>query len=449
LVLEWLEKGVGETPQNLENFQTFITEKVVNDIRDLEASTSEALLNRPTKIEMEAAIAESEERMSAEMDGAFNSILESLSNLPVATVEVSGTGKLATEATIPDTAGPVGMTANGAFAVPFATDTQGGVIRTGGNGVGLSNNVLVLNLRTNHSGLNFQNRGLYVNVATNDHPTAGTVEPVGTDTNGRLCVPGIKIDTISRKAEAVSGVLTSPVLIEGRIGVESKVLCSAITNQASTYGYYGTLENLGCASDSNVFITALTLYRRSDYTGYNVSTPVFLRVLRAVDGAWTVAYESTHTLTAADFAENDAMTWNMANKDGRGAIPSGETIAIVQVHQNSLIASSTIPFGCKTASISGSMATAMSADPSAVSVASYAPAIDITFCTTVAIPKDSDVVHKTGEETIAGPKKFTSSINIGGKTLLEVNVGAGVLKFSPVGSTAQTVIKRDGTNVVI
>lgn len=64
-------------------------------------------------------------------------------------------------------------------------------------------------------------------------------------------------------------------------------------------------------------------------------------------------------------------------------------------------------------------------------------------------PLDKDVVHREGDETIAGAKTFTSSLGLGGKTLLETNVGTGVLKFAPVGSTAQTVLKRDGTNVVV
>lgn len=60
------------------------------------------------------------------------------------------------------------------------------------------------------------------------------------------------------------------------------------------------------------------------------------------------------------------------------------------------------------------------------------------------------VVHTTGEETIGGAKTFTSSINIAGKTLIETNVGAGVLKFTGVGTNgAQVALKREGVNVVV
>lgn len=62
---------------------------------------------------------------------------------------------------------------------------------------------------------------------------------------------------------------------------------------------------------------------------------------------------------------------------------------------------------------------------------------------------DKAVVHIAGAETITGAKTFANDININGKTVIEHDVGNGVLKFRSVGSSDQTVIKRDGANVVL
>lgn len=105
-------------------------------------------------------------------------------------VSTPGVYKLGTGVEVSDnTAGMVGLTGAGGLAVRFATDSLGGVVKTGGNGVGTNNNVLNLNLRAQHSGLNFDNRALYVNTDEQDeHPAEGEAASVATNAGGKLVV---------------------------------------------------------------------------------------------------------------------------------------------------------------------------------------------------------------------------------------------------------------------
>ena len=101
-----------------------------------------------------------------------------------------GVYKLGTGVEVSDnTAGMVGLTGAGGLAVRFATDSLGGVVKTGGNGVGTNNNVLNLNLRVHHSGLDFDNRALYVNTdEQSEHPAEGEAASVATNAGGKLVV---------------------------------------------------------------------------------------------------------------------------------------------------------------------------------------------------------------------------------------------------------------------
>ena len=268
---------------------------------------------------------------------------------------------------------------------PQASDTVSGTVKTGGNGVGTLNNVLNLNLRTNHSGLAFENRALHVNTGTGEHPPAGAVLPVGTDSAGKLCVPALT---------AASPRFTAPVLDRAMLAngaylaTPGKALCPEITQQGNYIGYLGTLEALGCPAAADIFPTEISLYRRGG-TSVNGRNAMFLRVLRIADGAWRVAFESTNTVKANDFAENEAMTWTLVNRDGLGPIPSDEQIAIVQVGSNTLAAHATSTFGCKVVGATDApLPGAITANPTEDATAlpatheTYRPALDVAYLRT-------------------------------------------------------------------
>ncbi|MBP3303048.1 MAG: hypothetical protein J6L64_07965, partial [Opitutales bacterium] len=270
--------------------------------------------------------------------------------------------------------------------LPQASDSVSGTVKTGGNGVGTTNNVLNLNLRTNHSGLAFENRALYVRAGTDVHPPAGAVLPVGTDSAGKLCVPALPAASPRFTAPILNGAM---LVNESFLAIPGKVLCPEITDQGSIVGYFGTLEALGVPAGVDVFPTEITLYRRGG-TSSNGNNAMILRVLRIERGAWRVAFESVNTVRANDYSENEAMTWTLANTDGMGPIPSYEQIAIVQVGSNTLAAHATSTFGCKMSGstgtpLPGAITENLTEDATALpeTHATHRPSIDISYLTAV------------------------------------------------------------------
>lgn len=172
-------------------------------------------------------------------------------------VNTPGVFKLGTRTLVADSsAGMVGLTASGALAVRFATDTNGGVVKTGGNGVGTNNNVLTLNLRTSYSGFEFANKALYINCAEQtEHPVAGTAASVAFDTNGRLVVldasttrkGGVKLATSADDTGTTSVLIAAQVksLLAGKA---NNTNLTALTGRVQTLetnaGSYATNEAL-------------------------------------------------------------------------------------------------------------------------------------------------------------------------------------------------------------
>lgn len=267
-----------------------------------------------------------------------------------------------------------------------ATDTVSGTVKTGGNGIGATNNVLNLILRSSHSGLAFENRALHVLAGTDAHPPATKTLPVGTDSAGKLCVPALPVASPRLSAPILDGAVLAN---ESFLATPGKVLCPQITDQGSIVGYFGTLESLGLPAVSDILPTAITLYRRGGSSS-NGNNAMLLRVLRIEGGAWRVAFESVNTVRANDYSENEAMTWTLINTDGMGPIPSDEQIAIVQVGSSALAAHSTSTFGCKMSGstdtpLPGAITENLTEDATTLPAthATHRPSIDIAYLTTI------------------------------------------------------------------
>ncbi len=265
-----------------------------------------------------------------------------------------------------------------------------GHVYVGGNGIGISENRLALNIRTSHSGLQFANKAVYVNCAEQtEHPTAGTVAKVATDTAGALVVPDatatskgcVQID----KLDTDTGVLTHPILVGGKIGTYARVLHAEISGDANVHGWLCTAEDVGAEAGAEVVPTEITFYKRSANAAVDTTIPRYLRILRAeADGtAWTIAYQSTNALAPNSFSENDAMTWRMKNVDGRGAIPAGERILITQTDVPSSIATANVRWGAKQSATAHGVSIISSTIPSdsttTPATGAYSPAADMTY----------------------------------------------------------------------
>ena len=181
------------------------------------------------------------------------------------------------------------------------------------------------------------------------------------------------------KADAIGGVLTGPVLADALLGELQDAPVQTRNNSATTFGYYGTLAALGC-SGASVYPTQLTLWRRQNANPASGATPLYLRILRIVNGAWAIAYQSENAVRMNDYTSQDVPMgpWQMKNVDGLGAIPASEVVAIVAVDSLTSVATASIQFGARTTPISGSITSALTASTN-ISPAAYTPAIQVRF----------------------------------------------------------------------
>ena len=181
------------------------------------------------------------------------------------------------------------------------------------------------------------------------------------------------------KADAIGGVLTGAVLADALLGELQDAPVQTRNNSATTFGYYGTLAALGC-SGASVYPTQLTLWRRQNANPASGATPLYLRILRIVNGAWAIAYQSENAVRMNDYTSQDVPMgpWQMKNVDGLGAIPASEVIAIVAVDSLTSVATASIQFGARTTPISGSITSALTASTN-ISPAAYTPAIQVRF----------------------------------------------------------------------
>lgn len=126
----------------------------------------------------------------------------------------------------------------------------------------------------------------------------------------------------------------------------------AADGDATSVGWVTTLANAtGCAENAFVIPKTVAFCRRTNTNGDNATTQLYLRILRAdaAGTAWTVAWQSTNTVRAADTSSaGDKMSaWTLENVDGRGAIPAGEKVLFVQVASADAAANAFVKFGCK------------------------------------------------------------------------------------------------------
>lgn len=190
-------------------------------------------------------------------------------------------------------------------------------------------------------------------------------------------------------ARANTGVLKNPVLLNAYSAITEKVLCPEISDNANMHGWLGVFADLG-VDGSEIVPAEITLYRRNNSAQTNTTAPRYLRVLRrSPDGTtWTVAYESTNALAPNSFSENEAMTWTLANKDGRGSIPTNEQIIVTQTDNTALAATANVMFGAKvTAVIPGAMnsATIPTDATATISTQNFSPAMDILYYATISL----------------------------------------------------------------
>ena len=215
-------------------------------------------------------------------------------------------------------------------------------------------------------------------------------------------------------------------------------------NNANAYGTIGTLKAYGAFGDA-ISVESITV-TRGEGSAPNVDVDLWCRLLKSTGTSWVVVAQSVEPRRWSEVSDDGDLEFKMANVSHD--LPSeSDKVAVVFVNSDSAEAhSSTGPLRFRTtSSYRGSLSNAITSNPSDFTGANYSPRVKFGF---ISMAKGASV-HIEGAETITGAKTFANGININGKTLIEHDVGNGVLKFSPVGSSNQTVIKRDGANVVL
>ena len=363
LVLEWLEKGVGQIPENQEAFQQLITEQLSNEIRDVRADMTEGFSERPTQTEIEDALREFKESTSEDVGAQLQTVANAINAETQRAQEAeAGLVPYLPANNSDDMSGIFGKTV---FAIG---DGDRGGFRVAGSQSSRANWTRYL-------------LAMLWNKIRAYGSTDGQYEEFVFTVAGGANDEQNKVIRRKELSEFKTEAFTNPVLREAYVGVPAKVLCPEITGDADVRGFFGMLgELLRVSGECNISPTAITAYKRGSGGTTLADMQRFLRVLRydAETGEWRVAFESTNTIRQSDYGSGEAMTWQMVNKDGRGAIPSSEQVAIVQTGAATNIATATDAWGVKVSShVSGAILPGQ--DLVAANRQSYAPALDIAY----------------------------------------------------------------------
>ncbi len=255
--------------------------------------------------------------------------------VPQATTTTAGVGKLGTAGQVPNNGGMVGLTSNGSFGLNFATESTGGSVRVGGNGIGISSGVLNLKLRTQYSGLEFDNKALFVNCADEtSHPAAADSASVATNTDGKLCVPlaTTSANGAVKIASSVSDTGASSVLIASQVKTLLAQKASASDLTALT-GRVTTLESSVDGLDeairqttAAVFALSTTVAGKQDKLTAGDNITIVDGVISATGGGTVDAYTKAETDTLLDAKVNKS---DSSVAIGRRATASGTTTTAI------------------------------------------------------------------------------------------------------------------------
>lgn len=180
--------------------------------------------------------------------------------------------------------------------------------------------------------------------------------------------------------------LKAKVDVEGGTLLDATFLTSAQTtsathnNNAAFYGHYGPLGELGCEG-ARIVPKTIGIRRRSGTTD-NGATPLYLRVLRVVDGAWVVAYQSTNAVRMNDttVADEPMEPWKMSPVGAVSPIPSDEPVAIVAVADREAAPHTCVMFGARASDYaSGGLSGAIEQNPAIHPTVAFTISFDIGY----------------------------------------------------------------------
>ena len=217
------------------------------------------------------------------------------------------------------------------------------------------------------------------------------------------------------------------------------------TNNANTYGYVGTLENLNVKGD-NILIDSIGAYVRGEGESPNKNEKVWCRLLKYVNNQWVIISQSENSKSLNGVEEKTLFTFKMVNKTDDALIKYNDKIAITYVgSEDADVTNTSIQLGFKTLNKPGGLQNNLVNESTGVS--NWCPAFVFGY-----IPTSSkiDAVTLSNNQTINSIKTFNNIINIANnnnvKTVISNNIDGGELKVLHDNSNKGFIVRTKNTS---
>ncbi len=213
-------------------------------------------------------------------------------------------------------------------------------------------------------------------------------------------------------------------------------------NNVNCHGYVGTLQNINVNGDL-ILIDSIGVYVREGNASPNLDTPVWCRLLKFVNGAWEIVYQSIESKTIMGIAPETLFSFKMkAVNEQNKLIKSTDKIAIVYVDAENALVISSVLLGYKSINVPGGLSNQIANNSTGVS--NWAPAFVIGYLSMADTPKN--VVTIENSQTITGTKQFNNGINISGKSFISSSIESGELKVLHNDSNKGFIIRTNNTS---
>lgn len=221
----------------------------------------------------------------------------------------------------------------------------------------------------------------------------------------------------------------------------------ATGNNADSYGYVGTLQNINVNGDL-ILIDSISVYVREGNPSPNLDTPVWCRLLKFVDNNWEIIYQSTESKSIRNIAPETLFSFKMkAINEQNKLIKYNDKIAIVYVDAEDAPVISSIQLGFKAIlGIGGGVQNQFVNDSAGVS--NWAPAFVIGYLSMADTP--ANFVTTENSQTITGTKQFNNGINISGKSFITSAINGGELKVLHNNSAKGFIVRTvNGSDAIL
>ena len=235
--------------------------------------------------------------------------------------------------------------------------------------------------------------------------------------------------------DEVNNKVITPIYSNPQLDFEST------SNNSDCFGYVGTLKSINVNGDL-ILIDSISVYVREGNASPNLDTPVWCRLLKFVNDAWEIVYQSTESKTIRNIEPETLFSFKMkAKDDANKLIKSTDKIAIVYVDSEDAQVLSGVKLGFKAiVGTRGGLQNVLANN--SLGHDNWCPAFIIGYLSMADEPKN--VVTIEDNQTISGAKNFTSHIGINGNSYIRSNIDPGELKVCRPNTDYGFIIRTSG-----